>query len=682
MACFAPLLLVWWHSLATLVMGKGANYNGKSSKGGKGGQYTKGGKGKDNGKGSKGKVDSKGKNARRGGRRGRVRARDKPGGRKGRTFEPNLSDGFLKRDERTIFIGKMPAAVDSKQTIVDAFEAAFGVVVTHVHIQRDRKFGFAHFEDEASADGALAVGVVDILGEEVELKAATKQKGATEETMQLNEEADEDADGDQGDEFGEEGEEEDLNVDAEAQVDEVEDDQAGADSNLAEQDKDPSDAIDEAPKASDADPLADFWAERENEPRQDKDPLGNFWESRDRKNSDEGDQNEDVGDAESHEAVEERILGIRDAAIACLEAKDGQLALNVIGSNSTVKDQKRLLTGVNMFELIKGFPENFEIEERDNGQHLVTLRSIDPPNPDALAVLVDKCVANTGKYKKEKEKDQTKATSEAYRAEWKNAEWKKGRDAYQADPPRKLSANSVVEGELSDGWKERDDRTIWIGYVPPVVRSKLDVALAFQERGFRVSHVHVQSDRKFGFVHFETERDALAAMDLRSIEICGARVDVKTAGGRKRARSPPRNFSRGPPDRDMWDRRAADNNFHRGPDRDWHRGGDRDFYRAAGPPVPSSGREREADRNQLGSPIRSPGSAARPIGMPGPRPAPATGPRAEDRRPGTAAPRPTQAPHLARPGPAPAAIGAGGKAGGRASFGPSSTPMPAGRGAR
>lgn len=373
---------------------------------------------------------------------------------------------------------------------------------------------------------------------------------------------------------------------------EYEEDQPEAEDGFAGEAVDPSDAPNGTPDAADQDALADFWAEREQEPEQDQDPLGDFWESRDRKNSDEAEQLDD-GDLESREALEEKLLAIRDASIACLEAKDGQTMLNKIGSDPVVKEQRKSFAGLSMFELIRGFPENFETEDRGNGQHLVTLRSIDPPDPQGLAALVDKCVNGNGRRK-----EQAKPASETYRSEpsGKMESYRKGepyhrREPHNTEPPRQGHANpnTVVAGELSDGWKDRDEKTIYIGYVPPAVRSKLDIAEAFQRLGLRVAHIHVRTDRKFGFVHFETERDANAAIDVHTVEICGSRVEVKHGGGssRKRARSPDRDYSRGPDrdfhreaDRDPYrsaDRREPDRSFHRGLDRDLHRGGNRDW---------------------------------------------------------------------------------------------------------
>lgn len=81
---------------------------------------------------------------------------------------------------------------------------------------------------------------------------------------------------------------------------------------------------------------------------------------------------------------------------------------------------------------------------------------------------------------------------------------------------------------LSDGWKERDARTVHIGRLPEGVKAKEDVARAFELFG-STTHIHIQPDLKFGFVHFEEEYSAAAALEAQSVEVCGGQVQIRPA---------------------------------------------------------------------------------------------------------------------------------------------------------
>eukprot|EP00413_Alexandrium_margalefii_P009418 CAMPEP_0204538730 /NCGR_PEP_ID=MMETSP0661-20131031/16229_1 /ASSEMBLY_ACC=CAM_ASM_000606 /TAXON_ID=109239 /ORGANISM="Alexandrium margalefi, Strain AMGDE01CS-322" /LENGTH=191 /DNA_ID=CAMNT_0051545325 /DNA_START=45 /DNA_END=617 /DNA_ORIENTATION=+ len=104
---------------------------------------------------------------------------------------------------------------------------------------------------------------------------------------------------------------------------------------------------------------------------------------------------------------------------------------------------------------------------------------------------------------------------------------------------------------LSDGFKERDDRCIHIGRVPERVKSKDDVAAAFAAFG-TITHIHLQPDLKFGFVHFEEEHSAQTALDQQFVEVMGSRVQVRTATRPRRGdHSAPADAGAAPTDAEM-----------------------------------------------------------------------------------------------------------------------------------
>ncbi|CAE8648286.1 unnamed protein product, partial [Polarella glacialis] len=207
----------------------------------------------------------------------------------------------------------------------------------------------------------------------------------------------------------------------------------------------------------------------------------------------------------------------------------------------------------------------------------------------------------------------------------------------------------ITPGPLSDGFKERSERTVYISRLPPQVTSKHDVADAFGKLGLHVDHIHVRTDRKFGFVHFKQEAHAVAAIGVRMVNICGSRVEVRSAVEeapvRKRAFSPgAERHSRGPG-------LAAPNKIRRGfgdrPDRGMppppmHGPGgssSSSFGRAPPPPrLPPHGRGPRPPASAPAIPWHGNNRSSGPMAAPAAPPPPG-------RRP---PPRPSCAPHLLR----------------------------------
>ncbi|CAK9016273.1 unnamed protein product [Durusdinium trenchii] len=84
-----------------------------------------------------------------------------------------FSDGFIPRDENTIYMSPLPSSLLSKYEIKEALELAFGKV-THVHLDRGLKFGFARFEDERCAETAMEMRSIEFLNETVEMRSGSK----------------------------------------------------------------------------------------------------------------------------------------------------------------------------------------------------------------------------------------------------------------------------------------------------------------------------------------------------------------------------------------------------------------------------------------------------------------------------------------------------------------------------
>eukprot|EP00930_Biecheleria_cincta_P021826 TRINITY_DN16058_c0_g1_i1.p1 TRINITY_DN16058_c0_g1~~TRINITY_DN16058_c0_g1_i1.p1 ORF type:complete len:1015 (-),score=184.28 TRINITY_DN16058_c0_g1_i1:295-3339(-) len=82
---------------------------------------------------------------------------------------------------------------------------------------------------------------------------------------------------------------------------------------------------------------------------------------------------------------------------------------------------------------------------------------------------------------------------------------------------------------LTDGRRNFDERTIWIGQMPNSVSSKFDVAQALEIKFGEVIHVHLQQDLSHGFVHFASEESAAAAIWEESFSLHGKLVEIRKA---------------------------------------------------------------------------------------------------------------------------------------------------------
>ncbi|CAL1132416.1 unnamed protein product [Cladocopium goreaui] len=108
------------------------------------------------------------------------RAAAKNGEQTSRRERLRLSDGVIPRDENTIHLAQLPKAV-SKHDVKAMLELAFGKV-THVHLDRTLKFGFARFEEEKSKSAAIQMGTVEFLDERVEMRCGRKGRKEKPET--------------------------------------------------------------------------------------------------------------------------------------------------------------------------------------------------------------------------------------------------------------------------------------------------------------------------------------------------------------------------------------------------------------------------------------------------------------------------------------------------------------------
>ncbi|CAJ1343761.1 unnamed protein product [Effrenium voratum] len=97
-----------------------------------------------------------------------------------------LSDGFIPRDENSIHLCPLPPSIKTKYEVKDALELVFGPV-SHVHLDRTLKFGFARFAEEKSTAAALQLGSFEFLNETVEMKSACKGRKRTHDAAFLGE---------------------------------------------------------------------------------------------------------------------------------------------------------------------------------------------------------------------------------------------------------------------------------------------------------------------------------------------------------------------------------------------------------------------------------------------------------------------------------------------------------------
>jgi len=234
----------------------------------------------------------------------------------------------------------------------------------------------------------------------------------------------------------------------------------------------------------------------------DSDPLLEFWSERDM-HSGEGSNAMDGCSNESQEVLEEKLQALRVACIHTLDTHDGELMLNELGQEELIVEQKSSLPSMPLLRVVRAFSDNFTAEDKGSGQYLIKLLSTD----DSDTSKIDELVAEIYRSRRSV-KDQSK----------------------DRDKPADSNRATVVAGPLSDGWKERDERTVYVGRLPYAVKTKRDVTDAFERKFGRVVHVHIQSDLQFGFIHFEDVRSAEAAIEARLIDVCGTSVEVRSAG--------------------------------------------------------------------------------------------------------------------------------------------------------
>lgn len=264
-------------------------------------------------------------------------------------YMEHLSDGFRERDSSTVSLGRLPEGLESKEQVGEALEEAFGKVL-HIHIDANLKFGFAHFEEESSAMVAVEAESVEILGELVELRPPNASRGGA----AANGEAD------------------------------LEDDDELEEVVPEEEDAEGGEEEDEA----DPDLLDDFFEERQGGEKA-PNPMDEFFQGR----SGSGDGGEGKGGRGGKESqgsvsqekeapgnsnsMEETVEAIRVACIDALEAAEEQRMMSCdLGQDSVVRDHKKVLPqGINLLEVLRGFPDNFEAEDKGDGQYLIILRS-------------------------------------------------------------------------------------------------------------------------------------------------------------------------------------------------------------------------------------------------------------------------------------------------------------------
>lgn len=218
--------------------------------------------------------------------------------------------------------------------------------------------------------------------------------------------------------------------------------------------------------------------------------------------------------------MEENFQALCMACIHALESSltGPQLLLHEIERDPLVVEHKRRLPpGLSFIDFILEFPENFEVAKQGDDSKLILLSSdaddIDQAKIKALLAQADlgnalHKPAPTGKPRMRKN---TKKESQ--------------RDVQRERPINGKTAPVVPA--LSDGWKQCDERTVWIGQLPPQVRGKHDIAEALQAQIGPVTHIHIVDNRSHGFVHFEDVHDAQAAVDAKFVNILGSPVEVK-----------------------------------------------------------------------------------------------------------------------------------------------------------
>lgn len=101
-----------------------------------------------------------------------------------------------------------------------------------------------------------------------------------------------------------------------------------------------------------------------------------------------------------------------------------------------------------------------------------------------------------------------------------------------ASAPKKARVSTIsYDSSLSDGPKDIDERTVWIGKLPPTVTSKFQIAEGLAQFG-QVVHVHIKADLSHGFAHFDTKEGAEAALGVRTFPCGGTYVEIRKANAR------------------------------------------------------------------------------------------------------------------------------------------------------
>lgn len=213
--------------------------------------------------------------------------------------------------------------------------------------------------------------------------------------------------------------------------------------------------------------------------------------------------------------LREKICAVRDETLKALETQGCPQTLSNLGAVTEIKRGMQALylargraRGCNLAEICRGFPSNFTVEDKPNGQHLIHWLSSATDDVEDFTDRIAKA-----------------SWSEAGSDVHGGTGGKGGRDVRHFDNESNVFGDRP--SELSDGFMERDEKCVKISQVPRSVRSTFDVADAFKSLGCHVIHIHIESDRSLGFVHFSSVGDALRAQRARLVRIHGAPVEVR-----------------------------------------------------------------------------------------------------------------------------------------------------------
>ncbi|CAE6941485.1 mapk15 [Symbiodinium sp. CCMP2592] len=304
--------------------GRGQN-KGKGDKGkGKGNKGNKGNKGK--GKGGKGgkKKDQAQKSAKK--RDQELKRAAEHAGETSRRQRQRLSDGFIPRDEQSVYVRNLPETLQSKHELKESLRK-FGEV-THVHLERHLKFGFARFGTKEGADAAIHAGKVLVLDKEIEICSAQKEQRFPEKDPLT----------------------EDENNDTEA---EAEDDAASHAASDAAEDVAADRDLESGSEASMA--AEESWARQ------------------------------DMSEPETEEAElaeRNRVLGILEAirfsTAEVLRKANSKLALSELESCSDITQLKEELPGKSaLVQILRSLGSSFKVKDRGDGVFMVSLTKVD-----------------------------------------------------------------------------------------------------------------------------------------------------------------------------------------------------------------------------------------------------------------------------------------------------------------